>query len=250
MLKRSLLFAGVAAASLLGAAESAPAAASGNAGPVVTEEETVTIVAVPCSVAPANCGAGKTKECADKTKACADKMKECADKTKECADKKGCADRKAGGGTPACDYSDSDYDLAFCLMEEGGYPQGIADANSFIIAEQLDQMPMLKPARPALEKFFDRHCSYRAMKRDLARIHLETFTRDEMKKLIDFFKSPVGRKYAKHQGDIARSTLALRARNLHRNLPELQKEIHDVMTAERNSACGAAPAAQPQTAQK
>ena len=159
MLKRSLLFAGLAGASLLAAAETAPDA--GNAqnadAPVVTEEETITIVAVPCSVCTeqpcphghGKCDAEAHKKCADKKK-CAEAHKKCADKKKcaeahkKCADRKKCAeahkkcaDKKGCAAAPTPDYSDSDYELAYTLMECGGVPAGIDDANAFIIFEQI-----------------------------------------------------------------------------------------------------------------
>ena len=212
MLKRSLLFAGIAGASLLAAAESTPKTSNAGA-PVVAEEESVTIVAVPC-------GSPAAGQCDDK-KAC--------DNKKACDDKKACADKKAGCAMPTPDYSPADYDLAYCFMETSGLPEAIDDANNFLIIEQMAQTPMLKPAQPAFEKFFHDHCSYHALKRDLARIHLATFTRDEMKKLIDFFKTPEGRKYAASQAALNHQAMALRAARIHRNLPELQKNVHACM---------------------
>ena len=219
MLKRSLFFAGIAGASLLAAAEPAAKPSDANA-PVVTEEETVTIVAVPC-------GSATSGQCADKKK-CDDK-KDCADKKAGCDEKKKCGEKKAGCAVPTPDYAPGDYDLAYCFMETSGLPEAIDDANGFIIAEQLEQAPMLSPARPAFEKFFHDHCSYHAMKRDLARMHLATFTRDEMKKLIDFFKTPEGRKFAANQAALNHQALALRAARIHRNLPELQKNVQECM---------------------
>ena len=213
MLKRSLLFAGLAGASLLAAAEPAATNATNADAPVVTEEESVTVVAVPCPPS----GSG---ECADK--------KDCKTK-KDCKDKKACADKKACVAPAAADYSDGDYDLAFELMEAGGVPAEIDDANNFLIIEQMAQTPMLKPAQPAFEKFFRDHCSYHAMKRDLARMHLATFTRDEMRKIIDFFRTPEGKKYAANQAALRRNSMALRADRIHRNLPELQKNVHECM---------------------
>ena len=236
MLKRSLLWVGIAGASLLAAAEPAPKSPDA-AAPVVTEEESITIVAVPCSVAPGQCADKKTcddkKKCDDK-KVCPEKKK-CDDK-KACPEKKKCDDKKAGCAMPTPDYSDGDYDLAYCFMETSGLPAAIADANGFIILEQMEQAPMLEPARPAFEKFFHDHCSYHALKRDLARIHLATFTRDEMKKLIDFFRSPEGKKFAANQAKLNHHALALRAERIHRNLPELQKNVRECMAKTQQNA--------------
>ena len=234
MIKRSLLWAGIAGASLLAAAEPASAPNQGNGQPVVTEEETVTIVAVPCTAETANCvgkeSCGAPQKCDDK-KICDDKKK-CDDRKKCGSDVRAKAEGSAGGcaaATPQADFSDADYDLACYFMETSGLPQGFDDANAFMIAEQMDQMPMLQPARPVFENFFRNHCSYEALKRDLARIHLETFTRDELKKLIDFFNTPEGKKFAASQRELTHRTLALRAHRIHQNLPQLQQQVHDCM---------------------
>ena len=239
MLKRSLLFAGIAGASLLAAAEPAAANAQTAAAPTVSEEETITIVAVPCPDQP--CPHGHKKCCAEDHKKCTDK-KACAEAHKKCADKMKCTDKKACADMKTPDYSDSDYDLAFVMMEAGGIPSEINDANNFLIIEQMAQTPMLKPAQPAFEKFFNDHCSYHAMKRDLARMHLGTFTRDEMRKIIDFFHTPEGKKFAANQAALLHNAMAIRAHRIHNNLPELQKNVHECMVKAQqdNSASASA----------
>lgn len=236
MLKRSLLFAGIAGASLLAAAEPAPNAqnAQNANAPVVTEEETITVVAVPCPSGSGDCA--QPRNCTDK--------KDCKDQ-KKCKDKKDCANKKACAAPAAANYSDGDYDLAFALMEAGGVPAEIDDANNFLIIEQMAQTPMLKPAQPAFEKFFQDHCSYHAMKRDLAKMHLATFTRDEMRKIIDFFHTPEGKKYAANQAALRHNSMALRADRIHRNLPELQQNVHACMTKAQQDNANASACAAP-----
>ena len=250
MKKRTLLWAMIAGVAFVAAAaEPAASGKSAASAPdqqpaVVSEEETITIVAVPCAAAPEDRKCIAAKKC-DDAKKC-DKAKKCDD-AKKCDEAKKCAaKRSAGGGCDAAnrapDFSDADYDLACVFMETSGLPQGFDDANAFMIEEQMEQMPMLRPARPAFEKFFRRHCSYEALKHDLARVHLETFTRDELKKLIDFFKTPEGKKFAASQSELTRRTLELRAHRMHRHLPELQKDVHEAL-AQAQSAPSNAPAA-------
>ena len=241
MLKRSFVFAGVAGVSLLAAAAE-PAPNAQNAGaPTVTEEETITIVAVPGSAAAGKCAEHESAKCAPGAK-CAAPKKQCDPKMK-CAVPKEC-DAKTGCAAAAVpEYSESDYELAYTLMEAGGVPAGIDDSNNFIILEQMEQMPMLKPAQPAFEKFFDDYCSYQALKRDLARIHLETFTRDEMRKIIDFFNSPEGKKLAASHAGLNHRTLELRADRINRNLPKLQKGVHECLVQAQQSEAAPATAA-------
>ena len=227
-MKRSIVFAGAAALSLstlvASAAAATPAApAEGNATPPtqVVEEESITVVAVPVNA----------PQCADKK--CHDKK--CTDKKrpdKKCADKK-CAPRKCAptACAPEKQYSDDDFAVAYELMELCNEPQNIENANALLIEAQMQQIPMLRPAQPAFHRFFEKHCSYEAMKKDLARIHLGVFTRDELKKIIDFFKTPEGKKLAASHTELMHKSMELREKRIHDNLPELQQNVQTAMEA-------------------
>ena len=115
--------------------KTAPAPAQEPA--VVTEEETITIVAVPCAAAPADKKCADAKKCDADAKKCADDAKKCDDKKKCDDDKKKCdevkkcgAKRSAGSGCDAAaqpaDFSDTDYDLACVFMETSGLPHVFA----------------------------------------------------------------------------------------------------------------------------
>lgn len=233
MMKREFVIAGTLVMSLfataLSAAGTAPEAktASAPAQPpqpqpqFIEEQQSFTIVAVPCQSAATD----KTAN-ADKTKR---KESGCAaaaegKSAKKCPNKAACRPAEA-------DYSDDDYALAYELLELTGTPESMDEANAIVITAQMQQAPALKPAHTAFKEFFARHCSYEAMKRDLARIHLETFTRDELKKLIDFFKTPVGKKFARNQHRMLKRCLEVREKRIHANLPELHKNVEQALQA-------------------
>ena len=254
-MKRSIVFAGAVAVSLstlIFAAEekstaAAPGSAAANAPTQVVEEESVTVVAVPA--APEN-APGKT--CADKSK-CADKncvpdgakhaVKKCPSDDKACADGKSCP---RSACAPEQEYSDDDFAIAYELMELCNEPQNIENANALLIEAQMQQIPMLAPARPAFHNFFRKHCSYEAMKQDLAKIHLGVFTRDELKKIIDFFKTPEGRKLAASHTELMHKSMELREKRIHDNLPELQQNVQTAMEACMKPAEAPVAQAQPQ----
>ena len=50
-----------------------------------------------------------------------------------------------------------------------------------------------------------------------------------MRKLIDFFKTPEGKKFAASQSGLTKRTLALRAHRMYQHLPELQQAVHEAM---------------------
>ena len=246
MMKRSIVFYGAAALSLttaIFAAEAkapvpkAPDDAGTNAPTQVVAEEQITVVAVPA--APGSCAADNAKcapaKCAPGAKQCPPGSKQAFAMKKEC-EKTACAPEKQ--------YSDGDFAVAYELMELCNEPQNIENANALLIEAQMQQVPMLRPAQGAFHQFFDKHCSYAAMKKDLARIHLGVFTRDELEKIIAFFKTPEGKKLAASHTELMRKSMELREKRIHDNLPELQQNVQTAMDACMNP--GENPVAQTQ----
>ena len=228
-MKRSIVFFGAAALSLttvIFAAEAkatvAKAPDSANAPAQVVEEEQLTVVAVPAT--PGAC----TDQAKCAPKKCAPAAKKCPPDAKACADGKSCPKTACA---PDKAYSDDDFAVAYELMELCNEPQNIENANALLIEAQMQQVPMLRPARPAFRNFFRKHCSYEAMKKDLAKIHLGVFTRDELEKIIAFFKTPEGRKLAASHTELMQKSMELREKRIHDNLPELQQNVQIAMEA-------------------
>jgi len=229
-MKRSIIVVGAAGLSLIALQlnAAAPAPAQTQTPPpaetqqaTITEQETVTIVAVPADGGPAAACPTAKGDCAKKSG---------CEKKPDCEKKPKCAkDAKCSQKTPCPDYSDNDYMLAYELLELTGTPECLDEANAFAINAQMQQTPMLRPAHAAFRDFFAKHCSYHAMKRKLARMHLETFTRDELRKLIDFFKTPAGRKYAANQNKLMRKSFELRERQIHDNMDELHAHVEKAL---------------------
>ena len=247
-MKRSIVFAGAVAVSLstliFAAEEKAPAANasdSANAPTQVVEEESVTVVAVPAvpGMCAANAKCATPKRPPDAAKHAA---KKCPPDGKTCADGKTCTP----AACPDKEYSDDDFALAYQLMELCNEPQNIENANALLIEAQMQQIPMLRPAQPAFQNFFNKHCSYAAMKKDLARIHLGVFTRDELRKIIDFFHTPEGRKLAANHTELMHKSMELREKRIHDNLPELQQNVQTAMEACMNPSQPPVAQTQPQ----
>lgn len=213
MMKREILLAGVLGCSLIafaaGAAENAGQnAETPSAQPqVVEEQQSLTVVAVPCE-APA-----AAAKCPEKT-ACQPSGDACA---------------APSGKEGAADYSDDDYALAYEVLELTGIPENTDAANTMIVDAQMRHSPALHPAHSAFKEFFDRHCSYAAMKRDFARVHLEMFTRDELRKLAEFFRTPAGKKFAHNQAELMRRCHEIHDRQIHANLQELHRNVQKAL---------------------
>lgn len=58
---------------------------------------------------------------------------------------------------------------------------------------ELEKNPALAPYRQVFLQFMTKHIGYEAIKADLAAIHAETFTAEEMNVLAEFYRTPVGR---------------------------------------------------------
>lgn len=63
-----------------------------------------------------------------------------------------------------------------------------------MVEMQLQQKPMMEPYRDILLQFFNKHLSYSSIKYDFIDIYTEEFSEQELREIIKFYKTPVGKK--------------------------------------------------------
>ncbi len=81
------------------------------------------------------------------------------------------------------------------------------------------------PARPALERFVRKCFAFDALKPELTKLYLENYTPDELRALIAFYRTPLGRKKAQADARIGAALSKITNRRFAEGLPELQKEL-------------------------
>ena len=81
------------------------------------------------------------------------------------------------------------------------------------------------PARPAMERFVRKCFAFDALKGELTELYPENYTPDELRALIAFYRTPLGRKKAQADARIGAALSKITNRRFAEGLPELQKEL-------------------------
>jgi len=129
--------------------------------------------------------------------------------------------------TPEQTSKPKDRMLACALLEAEGTPKMMEQALRITLEAQMKESPQLLPFRKAFETYLRRTISYEAQKDELADIYLATYTPDEIRELIRFYQTPIGRKKAAAGAKIAAAVAALTQKKMQENLPLFQKEMQD-----------------------
>ena len=88
---------------------------------------------------------------------------------------------------------------------------------------QVKQNPSIEPLKDTMLEFFDKYMGWKSMKEDMAKIYMNNFTDNELKQLIAFYKTPIGKKAAILVPTLASEGAATSQQRVQKNMPELQR---------------------------
>ncbi|MDC0264351.1 DUF2059 domain-containing protein [Verrucomicrobia bacterium] len=88
---------------------------------------------------------------------------------------------------------------------------------------QVKQNPSIEPLKDTMLEFFDKYMGWKSMKEDMAKIYMNNFTDNELKQLIAFYKTPIGKKAAILVPTLASEGAAISQQRVQKNMPELQR---------------------------
>lgn len=74
--------------------------------------------------------------------------------------------------------------------------------------------------------------SWDNLKEDYITIYAETFTEEELAGLIEFYKSPAGRKFAKKQPELMKRTMEISQRHMMEIMPKIKKFAEEMKEKE------------------
>lgn len=92
---------------------------------------------------------------------------------------------------------------------------------------QIKQQPVLKPLRPAMEKFFAKHLSYADIKDELIDLYVAEFTEEELKELARFYQTPLGKKSVEKLPVLTAKGAEIGMKRVQANQAELQQMIRE-----------------------
>ena len=90
---------------------------------------------------------------------------------------------------------------------------------------QLQGNPMMEPYRDVLRTWASKYLTWEVMGARLTRLYTETFTADELRQMLDFYHTPVGRKVAEMTPELTQRGAKIGAEIAQEHQAELEQMI-------------------------
>jgi hypothetical protein len=103
-----------------------------------------------------------------------------------------------------------------------------------VVETQLQQSPQLTPQRDILQRFLNKYLNWESVKEDTITAYTQEFTEPELKKLTEFYKTPVGKKASEKMPKLAfiSGQIGLRQAQAH------QTELRQMIEEQKNKPGG------------
>jgi uncharacterized protein len=95
-----------------------------------------------------------------------------------------------------------------------------------VVATQLQQNPQLAPQRDILQRFLNKYLNWESVKEDTITAYTQEFTEPELKKLTEFYKTPVGKKASEKMPKLAFIAGQIGLKKAQANQAELQQMMN------------------------
>jgi hypothetical protein len=103
-----------------------------------------------------------------------------------------------------------------------------------VVENQMQQNPQLAPQREVLQRFLTKYVNWASVKEDTITAYTQEFTEAELKKLTEFYKTPLGKKASEKMPQLAfiAGQLGLRQAQAH------QAELRQLLEDQKNKPGG------------
>src|SRR6266567_3284746 len=96
-----------------------------------------------------------------------------------------------------------------------------------VVENQLQQNPQLAPQRDIMQKFLTKYLNWESVKEDTITAYTQEFTEPELKKLTEFYKTPVGKKASEKMPQLAFLAGQLGLKKAQANQAELRQMLDE-----------------------
>ena len=96
-----------------------------------------------------------------------------------------------------------------------------------VVENQLQQNPQLAPQREVLQRFLTKYVNWESVKEDTITAYTQEFTEPELKKLMEFYKTPVGKKASEKMPQLTFIAGQLGLKKAQANQAELRQMLED-----------------------
>jgi len=111
------------------------------------------------------------------------------------------------------------------LLEVTEMAARIDDSIDIMLAAQLDANPALANYEDVLRSFLVKHIGWEAMRGDIAKMYVESFTEAELRTLSEFYKTPVGRKAVRLLPELMARGARVGQERVQEHMAELQELV-------------------------
>jgi uncharacterized protein len=96
-----------------------------------------------------------------------------------------------------------------------------------LVESQIKQNPQLASQRDIFQKFFNKYLNWESVKEDTISVYTQEFTEPELKKLTEFYKTPVGKKASEKMPKLAFISGQIGLRQAQAHQTELRQMIEE-----------------------
>ena len=96
-----------------------------------------------------------------------------------------------------------------------------------VVENQLQQNPQLAPQREILQRFLMKYVNWESVKEDTITAYTHEFTEPELKKLTEFYKTPLGKKASEKMPKLAFIAGQIGLKKAQANQAELRQMLED-----------------------
>ena len=133
-------------------------------------------------------------------------------------------------------YRKAEYDLAYKLLETMDMKKQFDIMKNGMLEMQLKAAPQLTPYKEIFVRFFEKYLVFDSLKRELADIYLDMFTPEEIKELIAFYETPLGKKIIEKTPELTLRSAQVGQNAVAKHLLELQNELRKPLRRNRKRA--------------
>jgi hypothetical protein len=105
--------------------------------------------------------------------------------------------------------------------------QSLPQITAQVVETQLQQNPQLAPQREVLQRFLRKYLNWESVKEDTITAYAQEFTEPELKKLTEFYKTPVGKKANEKMPQLAFISGQIGLKKAQENQAELRQMLGD-----------------------
>jgi hypothetical protein len=96
-----------------------------------------------------------------------------------------------------------------------------------VVENQLQQNPQLAPQRDVLQRFLTKYLNWASVREDTITAYTQEFTEPELKKLTEFYKTPVGKKASEKMPKLVFIAGQIGLKKAQANQAELQQMMEE-----------------------